>query len=100
MSGNSDFLTFHNVFASWRKASENPNFIRTYCKRNFLSHQVSGLRLLAWLVDGLEPSTSGRTSPAAPVVRHFSFNAKLTVRYLVDSAFVPGSDGLRKELNQ
>ena len=39
--GNSDFLTIANVFASWRRASENPNYVRVYCKKNYLSHQVS-----------------------------------------------------------
>lgn len=37
--GNSDFLTLVNAFESWRRASDNPNFVRTFCKRNYLSHQ-------------------------------------------------------------
>lgn len=39
---NSDFLTLHNVFSSWRKAgaNANPAFVRKFCKQNFLSHQV------------------------------------------------------------
>lgn len=37
--GNSDFLTLVNAFDSWRRASDNQNFVRTFCKRNFLSHQ-------------------------------------------------------------
>lgn len=37
---NSDFLTIHNAFASWRRASANPGFIRKFCRANFLSHQV------------------------------------------------------------
>lgn len=36
---NSDFLTLVNVFDSWRSASDNPNFVRTFCKRNYVSHQ-------------------------------------------------------------
>jgi ATP-dependent RNA helicase DHX29 len=40
-TGNSDFLTIANVFASWRRASENPNYVRVFCKKNYLSHQVS-----------------------------------------------------------
>lgn len=39
MSGNSDFLTIVNVFDSWRRASDNPHFVRTFCKRNFVSQQ-------------------------------------------------------------
>lgn len=39
-SGNSDFLTIHNVFSSWRRACANPGFIRKFCRQNFLSHQV------------------------------------------------------------
>lgn len=55
--GNSDFLTIANVFDSWRRASENANFVRTFCKRNFVSHQnlqqIEELRqqLLAYLID-------------------------------------------------
>ncbi|KAK8864514.1 hypothetical protein IAR55_001764 [Kwoniella newhampshirensis] len=55
--GNSDFLTLANVFQSWRKASENPNFVRVFCKKNYVSQQnlqqIEELRqqLLAYLVD-------------------------------------------------
>lgn len=46
--GNSDFLTLVNVFDSWRRVSDNRNFIKTYCQRNFLSHtnllQIEELR--------------------------------------------------------
>ncbi|KAF8832459.1 hypothetical protein HHX47_DHR1001422 [Lentinula edodes] len=40
-SENSDFLTLHNVFSSWRKAcaNANPGFVRKFCRQNFLSHQ-------------------------------------------------------------
>ncbi|KAG1903684.1 P-loop containing nucleoside triphosphate hydrolase protein [Suillus fuscotomentosus] len=36
---NSDFLMIHNAFSSWRRASENPSFVRKICQVNFLSHQ-------------------------------------------------------------
>ncbi|KAK7058857.1 hypothetical protein VNI00_001481 [Paramarasmius palmivorus] len=36
---NSDFLTIHNAFASWRSACANPGFVREFCRKNFLSHQ-------------------------------------------------------------
>nr|XP_019011047.1 DEAH box polypeptide 36 [Kwoniella pini CBS 10737]OCF49828.1 DEAH box polypeptide 36 [Kwoniella pini CBS 10737] len=55
--GNSDFLTIANVFDSFRRASENPNFVRVFCKKNFVSlqnlQQIEELRqqLLAYLVD-------------------------------------------------
>ncbi|WVR06931.1 hypothetical protein IAU60_003967 [Kwoniella sp. DSM 27419] len=55
--GNSDFLTVANVFDSFRKASDNPGFIRTFCKKNFVSlqnlQQIEELRqqLLSYLVD-------------------------------------------------
>ncbi|WVQ80786.1 hypothetical protein IAT38_002891 [Cryptococcus sp. DSM 104549] len=55
--GKSDFLTIANVFASWRSASDNPNFVRVFCKKNFVSQQnlqqIEELRqqLLAYLVD-------------------------------------------------
>ena len=44
--GNSDFLTIANVFDSWRRASDNPGFVRTFCKRNFVSQQVRDLVLI------------------------------------------------------
>jgi ATP-dependent RNA helicase DHX29 len=43
--GNSDFLTMANVFASWRRASDSPSFVKTFCERNFISHQVGRLKL-------------------------------------------------------
>lgn len=55
---NSDFLTIHNAFASWRKASNNGvSFVRKFCRANFLSHQnlqqIEELRqqFLSYLVD-------------------------------------------------
>lgn len=38
ISENSDFLTLHNAFASWRRASGN-GIARKFCKTNYLSHQ-------------------------------------------------------------
>ncbi|KAJ7361605.1 P-loop containing nucleoside triphosphate hydrolase protein [Mycena albidolilacea] len=52
---NSDFLTIHNAFASWRRT--NPSFVREYCRKNYLSHQnlqqIEELRqqFLGYLVD-------------------------------------------------
>ncbi|KAK0456451.1 P-loop containing nucleoside triphosphate hydrolase protein [Armillaria borealis] len=36
---NSDFLTIHNAFSSWRRACGNPGVARRFCRVNFLSHQ-------------------------------------------------------------
>ena len=37
---NSDFLTIHNAFSSWRRACSNPSVnIRKFCNQNYLSHQ-------------------------------------------------------------
>lgn len=36
---NSDFLSIHNAFASWRRASGN-GIARKFCKSNYLSHQA------------------------------------------------------------
>ncbi|KAJ6575250.1 P-loop containing nucleoside triphosphate hydrolase protein [Mycena capillaripes] len=52
---NSDFLTIHNAFASWRRA--NPSFAREFCRINYLSHQnlqqIEELRqqFLGYLID-------------------------------------------------
>ncbi|KAF9068099.1 P-loop containing nucleoside triphosphate hydrolase protein [Rhodocollybia butyracea] len=55
---NSDFLTLHAVFASWRRAaSNNSGFVRKFCRQNFLSHQnlqqIEELRqqFLGYLID-------------------------------------------------
>ncbi|TFY83774.1 hypothetical protein EWM64_g246 [Hericium alpestre] len=54
---NSDFLTLHNVFSSWRRASSNPSFVRKFCRKNFLSHQnlqqIEELRqqFMSYLID-------------------------------------------------
>ncbi|KAI0778038.1 P-loop containing nucleoside triphosphate hydrolase protein [Trametes elegans] len=53
---NSDFLTLHNAFASWRRACGN-GVARKFCKSNYLSHQnlqqIEELRqqFLGYLVD-------------------------------------------------
>jgi ATP-dependent RNA helicase DHX29 len=38
---NSDFLTIHSAFSSWRRASANGNtsFVRNFCRKNYLSYQ-------------------------------------------------------------
>ncbi|KAF8216088.1 P-loop containing nucleoside triphosphate hydrolase protein [Mycena galopus ATCC 62051] len=52
---NSDFLTIHNAFASWRRT--NPSFAREFCRKNYLSHQnlqqIEELRqqFLGYLID-------------------------------------------------
>jgi ATP-dependent RNA helicase DHX29 len=58
ISENSDFLTLHNAFSSWRRASANSAFfVRQYCRKNYLSHQnlqqIEELRqqLFSYLVD-------------------------------------------------
>ena len=55
---NSDFLTIHNAFSSWRRASGNSGMnIRKFCNTNYLSHQnlqqIEELRqqFLGFLVD-------------------------------------------------
>ncbi|EGN98639.1 hypothetical protein SERLA73DRAFT_107710 [Serpula lacrymans var. lacrymans S7.3] len=54
---NSDFLTIHNAFASWRRASSNAGFVHKFCRTHFLSHQnlqqIEELRqqFLGYLVD-------------------------------------------------
>ncbi|KAI8995492.1 P-loop containing nucleoside triphosphate hydrolase protein [Trametes punicea] len=53
---NSDFLTIHNAFSSWRRACGN-GIARKFCKSNYLSHQnlqqIEELRqqFLGYLVD-------------------------------------------------
>ena len=46
---NSDFLTIHNAFASWRRASANPGTIRKFCRTNYLSHQVFLFDILSYI---------------------------------------------------
>ncbi|KAJ2920247.1 hypothetical protein MD484_g9, partial [Candolleomyces efflorescens] len=55
---NSDFLTIHNAFSSWRRACGNTGMnIRKFCNKNYLSHQnlqqIEELRqqFLGFLVD-------------------------------------------------
>ncbi|KAJ7597184.1 P-loop containing nucleoside triphosphate hydrolase protein [Mycena floridula] len=54
---NSDFMTIHNAFASWRRASANPGVVRKFCRANFLSQQnlqqIEELRqqFLGYLID-------------------------------------------------
>lgn len=62
---NNDFLTIVNLFDTWRRAHDNTNFVRTFCKRFYVSHQtlqqIEELRqqLLAYLIDsGFVEATS------------------------------------------
>ncbi|KAI9445226.1 P-loop containing nucleoside triphosphate hydrolase protein [Lactarius indigo] len=54
---NSDFLTMHNAFSSWRRASSDAGSARKFCRSNFLSQQnlqqIEELRqqFLAYLID-------------------------------------------------
>ncbi|KAI0034301.1 P-loop containing nucleoside triphosphate hydrolase protein [Vararia minispora EC-137] len=55
---NSDFLTLHKAYSSWRTACGNkPSFVRDYCRKNYLSHQnllqIKELReqFLSYLID-------------------------------------------------
>ncbi|KAF8337940.1 P-loop containing nucleoside triphosphate hydrolase protein [Cantharellus anzutake] len=54
---NSDFLTIHAAFASWRRAYTSPSAARAFCRKNYLSYQnlqqIEELRqqFLAYLVD-------------------------------------------------
>ncbi|KAI0002050.1 P-loop containing nucleoside triphosphate hydrolase protein [Russula vinacea] len=36
---NSDFLTMHNAFSSWRRVSSDGDSVRKFCRANFLSQQ-------------------------------------------------------------
>ncbi|XP_006454441.1 hypothetical protein AGABI2DRAFT_182424 [Agaricus bisporus var. bisporus H97] len=55
--GDSDFLTLHNAFDKWRKASANGAFVYKFCRVNYISHQtmqqIEELRqqFLAYLID-------------------------------------------------
>ncbi|EIW86594.1 P-loop containing nucleoside triphosphate hydrolase protein [Coniophora puteana RWD-64-598 SS2] len=55
--GDSDFLTIHNAFASWRRATGNHGYARTFCRKHYLSQQnlqqIEELRqqFLGYLID-------------------------------------------------
>jgi hypothetical protein len=65
---NSDFLTLHNVFASWRRVSANGSQVHKFCRQHFLSLQVSiivvvfTLRVLTY--ETAEPSADRGVAPA------------------------------------
>ncbi|KAJ7446519.1 P-loop containing nucleoside triphosphate hydrolase protein [Mycena galericulata] len=70
---NSDFLTIHNAFASWRRASATPNFVRKFCRVNYLSQQN------LQQIEELRQQFLG---------------------YLIDSAFIQVDKGFIRELNR
>lgn len=58
MTDNSDFLTIHNAFATWRRACGNgQNAARTLCRKSYLSwqnlQQIEEIRqqYLGYLID-------------------------------------------------
>ncbi|KAJ7103397.1 P-loop containing nucleoside triphosphate hydrolase protein [Mycena belliarum] len=70
---NSDFLTIHNAFSSWRRASANPAFVRKFCRANYLSQQN------LQQIEELRQQFLG---------------------YLIDSAFIQVDKGFIRELNR
>uniref|UniRef100_D8PKN2 RNA helicase n=1 Tax=Schizophyllum commune (strain H4-8 / FGSC 9210) TaxID=578458 RepID=D8PKN2_SCHCM len=77
---NSDFLTIHNAFATWRRVINNPNnnsgFVKRFCRDSFLSHQV-GTNLQQ--IEDLRQQFLG---------------------YLVDSSFIHVDRGFIRELQR
>ncbi|ODN94181.1 DEAH box polypeptide 36 [Cryptococcus wingfieldii CBS 7118] len=86
--GNSDFLTIANVFASWRRASDNHNFVRTFCKRNYVSQQnlqqIEELRqqLLAYLVDTAFPVRVSQCPSSALTLSRSRFSKGVRTRFV------------------
>lgn len=109
MLENSDFLTIHNAFASWRRACANgQSQARKLCKEAFLSHQVclSRVRRPCLLMRFLsEFAADRRVAAAVPWVRlRFVLRACLTTHarasYLVDSSFLQVDDAFVRELSR
>lgn len=72
-SGDSDFLTIHNAFDSWRKASANGGYVYKFCRVNYISHQNMQQ------IEALRQQFLG---------------------YLIDSAFIQVDKSMIKELNK
>lgn len=88
-AGNSDFLTIANVFAVWRRMSDNPNAARVFCRRNFLSQQVR--------YDEQLSSKEGLTS-AFQTLQQIEELRQQLYSYLVDTSFVKVSPGEKEAM--
>ncbi|KAH9486800.1 putative helicase C15C4.05 [Psilocybe cubensis] len=92
---NSDFLTIHNAFSSWRTSCADPNFARKFCRKYFLSHQnllqIEDLRqqFLGYLID------SGFIQVDKSIIRELSrarFSRNRTRFVLIPSELDANSD--------
>jgi ATP-dependent RNA helicase DHX29 len=83
-------LTIANVFASWRRASENHNYVGTFCKKNYLSHQVScQIFFLLQLASADDQN-----------LQQIEALRQQYLGYLIDASLVEATPAERQELNQ
>ncbi|KAG6879737.1 hypothetical protein C0992_012340 [Termitomyces sp. T32_za158] len=90
---NSDFLTIHNAFSSWRRASVNPSFARKFCRVNYLSHQS---------LQQIEELRQQLLGFAFSVVVVFCIPQLFipNFRYLIDSSFIQVDSAFVRELSR
>ena len=92
LSDDSDFMTIHAAFASWRRASANPSFVRTFCRKNYLSHQ--NLQQIEELRQQFLGYERPDVTPAA-----YTESAS-TPRYLIDTSFIHVDKAYERELSR
>lgn len=90
-SGDSDFLTLHNAFDKWRKASANGAFVYKFCRVNYISHQVRQASLCITLENLRE---FHQTMQQIEELR------QQFLAYLIDSAFIQVHRSLIRDLNR
>lgn len=82
-------MTIVNAFNAWRRASDNPGFVRTFCRKNFLSHQVS---------EGLASSSTNELTRQN--LQQIEELRQQLIAYLVDSGFIVVTPEQQREISQ
>lgn len=109
---NSDFLTIHDAFSSWRRTCANGQAaVRKFCRDNFISHQVRLLPSASELNSEASrcccyricnksknygSSSWGKNTRAPSKIHILSTNH----RYLIDSSFIIVDQSVVRELNR
>ena len=103
---NSDFLTMHNAFSSWRRASSDGESEQKFCRTNFLSRQVC----LSFVRQNITSPSFRRTCNrskkfGSSFLRKFYANLTCYVtpsssRYLIDAGLVQADKALVRQLSR
>lgn len=92
---NSDFLTIHSAFSSWRNIINKGESARKFCRDNYLSHQVRLFTVCALAAS----SISVNLKPLQNLQQVEEIRQQF-LGYLLDSGFIQADKGFQRELSR